>query len=603
MKRKILLFSLGIVFAGGFAQANAQSAHAAHLMQQAVQSGNTGLATHAAHLMMSENSSNAHAAHLMISAAQTGNKGLATHAAHLISSSSSRDDSPGAAAAPQTRRGSRKAKGNAVLNADDYKCLVDYFNRMEDENIVQAIPNAESWEWMKANIPLFDCPQDNFREMYYYRWWSLRKHIKETPQGYGVTEFLIQRSYSDKYNLIACAIGHHTYEMRWLHNPEYLQQYLTLWYTGNEGGPMAKLNKFSSWTPDAVYNAWMVNGDAGFMQFMYPMLVADYAVWERDKGTEDGMFWQRDVEDGMEESASGARDRNIHNRRPTINSYMYANAAALSKMAGMFGNTDDQTRFAGKAASLKALIQKNLWNTEHEFFETQRPDGTSSDVREAIGYIPWYFNLPDNDRKYDAAWLQITDNRGFNAPYGLTTCERRSPLFRTRGCCNCEWDGAIWPFASAQTLTAMANFMNNYPGQTTAADSVYFMQMEKYVESQYHRGRPYIGEYLDEVTGYWLKGDQERSRYYNHSTFNDLMITGMMGLRPRPDNVLEVNPLVPQDKWDWFCLDNVAYKGRIVTIIWDKTGKKYGKGQGLTLLVDGKKVANSPNLARLTVEL
>lgn len=46
---------------------------------------------------------------------------------------------------------------------------------------------------------------------------------------------------------------------------------------------------------------------------------------------------------------------------------------------------------------------------------------------------------------------------------------------------------------------------------------------------QHHRGRPYIGEYLDEVTGYWLKGDQERSRYYNHSTFNDLMITGLIG--------------------------------------------------------------------------
>ena len=83
----------------------------------------------------------------------------------------------------------------------------------------------------------------------------------------------------------------------------------------------------------------------------------------------------------------------------------------------------------------------------------------------------------------------------------MTTAERRHPEFRTRGVGKCEWDGAIWPFASAQTLTAMANFMNNYP-QTVLSDSVYFRQMELYVESQYHRGRPYIGEYLDEVTGY-----------------------------------------------------------------------------------------------------
>jgi len=458
------------------------------------------------------------------------------------------------------RKGSRSRNTGAVLQAGDYKPLVDYFNRMEDENIIQAIPNAESWEWMAANIPLFDCPQDNFREMYYYRWWSLRKHIKETPQGYGVTEFLVERSYSDKYNLIACAIGHHTYEMRWLHNQEYLQQYLTLWYTGKDGAPMEKLDKFSSWTPDAVYNAWMVTGHTDFLQFMYPMLVKDYYHWEDMKRTPDGLFWQRDVSDGMEESASGDRDHNIHNRRPTINSYMYGNARALSAMAGLFGDAENRDLFARKADTLQRRTLQLLWNSEHQFFETMRPDGSPANVREAIGYIPWYFNLPDNDRKYDAAWMQVEDSRGFNAPYGLTTCEMRSPLFRQRGCCQCEWDGAIWPFASAQTLTAMANFMNNYPGQTTAADTTYFMQMEKYVESQYHRGRPYIGEYLDEVTGYWLKGDQERSRYYNHSTFNDLMITGLMGLRPRPDNILEVNPLVPQDKWDWFCLDNVAYK-------------------------------------------
>ena len=39
--------------------------------------------------------------------------------------------------------------------------------------------------------------------MFYYRWWTLRKHIKQTPVGYGMTEFLVNRSYADKYNLIA----------------------------------------------------------------------------------------------------------------------------------------------------------------------------------------------------------------------------------------------------------------------------------------------------------------------------------------------------------------------------------------------------------------
>ena len=193
------------------------------------------------------------------------------------------------------------------------------------------------------------------------------------------------------------------------------------------------------------------------------------------------------------------------------------------------------------------------------------------------------------------------DEKGFSAPYGLTTAERRHPEFRTRGVGKCEWDGAIWPFASAQTLTAMANFMNNYP-QTVLSDSVYFRQMELYVESQYHRGRPYIGEYLDEVTGYWLKGDQERSRYYNHSTFNDLMITGLIGLRPRLDDTIEINPLIPADKWDWFCLDNVLYHGHNLTILWDKNGDRYHCGKGLRIFVNGKEAGHADTLTGLVCE-
>lgn len=80
-----------------------------------------------------------------------------------------------------------------------------------------------------------------------------------------MTEFLVQRSYSDKYNLIACAIGHHIYESRWLRDPKYLDQIIHTWYRGNDGGPMKKMDKFSSWNADAVLARYMVDGDKDFM--------------------------------------------------------------------------------------------------------------------------------------------------------------------------------------------------------------------------------------------------------------------------------------------------------------------------------------------------
>ena len=275
---------------------------------------------------------------------------------------------------------------------------------------------------------------------------------------------------------------------------------------------------------------------------------------------------------------------------------MYGNAKALAAIADKLGKSDEKAFYEGKAKEMKDLVQSRLWSDEQQFFETVRGD-TICMAREAIGYIPWYFNLPDSG-KYDAAWLQLNDEKGFSAPYGLTTAERRHPEFRTRGVGKCEWDGAIWPFASAQTLTALANYLKSEENPVVS-DSTYFAQMKLYVESQHHRGRPYIGEYLDEVTGYWLKGDQERSRYYNHSTFNDLVITGICGLRPQDGNDIEVNPLVPAGTWDWFALDNIPYHGHNVTIIWDKDGSRYHQGKGLTVMVDGGIVGNRADMGRL----
>jgi hypothetical protein len=493
---------------------------------------------------------------------------------------------------------SRKAAGPTVLKTADFEKHVKYFNTMEDENKVNAIPDSESWNWMKSNIPLFDCPQENFREIYYYRWWSFRKHIHQTPQGFVFTEFIVDRNYADKYNMISCALGHHIYEGRWLHDQRYLNDYVHVWFRGNEGGRMKKLLNFSSWTADALYNRYKVNQDKGFLTNMLPDLQSEYAQWEKDRKTETGLFWQTDVKDGMEESLSGGRRE--QNARPTINSYMYGNAKAIAAISELAGDGASQAVYTAKADTIESLIMNKLWNPEHAFFETvkKRGNGEFAQVREAIGYIPWYFDLAEPDK--DVAWEQVSDPKGFAAPYGLTTAERRHPEFRSHGCCQCEWDGAVWPFATAQTLTAMANRMNLSESKHLT-DTTYFRQLERYVESQYHRGRPYIGEYLDETTGYWLKGDQERSRYYNHSTFNDLIITGLVGLRPRADDIIEVNPLLPAGKWDWFCLDNVLYHGNILTIVWDKDGTRYKKGVGLTVFVNGKKVGSVPTLERLAI--
>jgi hypothetical protein len=471
----------------------------------------------------------------------------------------------------------------AFLRYDDYKHYVDYFNTMEAENIVQAIPNAKAWEWMTQNVPLFDCPDRGFEEMWYFRWWTLRKHIRQTPVGYAMTEFLVNRSYADQYNLIASGVGHHIHESRWLKDTTYLDQIINTWYKGNEGKPMKKIVNYSSWMAHSLWGRYMVDGRLNWITSMLPSLEWEYNHWESTHTRDGGFYWQADVQDAMEETISGGRKKKY--LRPSINAYMYGNAKAIGNIAQLAGDNLKAATYFQKAADLKEKVHQKLWNEQQQFFETHRID-SSANVREAIGFMPWYTHMAKDEAKYGVAWLQAGDEKGFSAPYGQTTAERRHPLFRTHGVGKCEWDGAVWPFATSQTLTAMANYLNDY-SHPIISDSLYFAELEKYMQSQHMRGKPYIGEYLDETTGYWLKGDQERSRYYNHSTWNDLIITGLCGLRPRADQTLEVNPLLPKDKWAYFCLDNVPYHGHSLTILWDSDGSRYHAGKGLRIYVNG----------------
>jgi len=502
--------------------------------------------------------------------------------------------------------------GQGVLQHDSFRYYVERFNADDEELYAQHVLNEQAWAFLRDNIPLFECPDKDIERTYYFRWWTYRKHIKQTPEGFVVTEFLPPVGWSGKHNTINCAAGHHFYEGRWLHNPMVLDDYARFWFRG--GGAV---RSYSFWVADALWARYLATGNKEILLDLLPDLIANYEQWEKERLEPDGLFWQIDDRDGMEVSVGGS------GKRATINSYMYGDAAAIAKIASLAGRQDIADRFQQKAERIKALVQTRLWDREARFFKTlPRDKDRLADVRELHGYSPWYFNLPD--RGHEDAWKQLMDRQGFYAPYGPTTTEQRHPGFRVsyEGH-ECQWNGPSWPYATSVTLTALANLLNNYnPHVVSEAD--YFDALRIYTASHrlaHEDGRlvPWIDENLNPYTGDWIartrlkrwkdgtwsqsKGGKERGKDYNHSTYCDLIITGLAGLRPRPDNRVEVRPLVPPNTWDWFCLDRVLYHGRMLTVLWDRTGQRYGRGQGLRVLIDGVEIAHRDSLGRITGEL
>jgi hypothetical protein len=169
----------------------------------------------------------------------------------------------------------------------------------------------------------------------------------------------------------------------------------------------------------------------------------------------------------------------------------------------------------------------------------------------------------------------------------------------------CQWNGPIWPFQTTQVLTGLANLLNDYH-QDVVTRADYARMLAQYTTLHFKDGKPDLEEDYDPATGKAIVG-LDRSHHYNHSGYVDLVISGLVGLRARADDVLEVNPLAPADPADpnflkYFSLQDAPYHGHLVGISWDVTGARYGR-KGLVVTVDGREVAASPTLTRLTVPL
>ena len=85
---------------------------------------------------------------------------------------------------------------------------------------------------------------------------------------------------------------------------------------------------------------------------------------------------------------------------------------------------------------------------------------------------------------------------------------------------------------------------------------------------------------------------RERGKDYNHSTFCDLVISGLVGFMPDGAKGFTVDPLFPAT-WDYLVLENLRYRGHDIDIRWQR-------GEGLTVYVDGQEAAASSQLKRVS---
>lgn len=474
-------------------------------------------------------------------------------------------------------------------------------------------------QWYEANIPFVDLPDATMQSVYYYRWRTYKEHLRYTDpaDGWISTEFLDCCGYAAPYQAINAAAGHQITEGRWVRDQSYDDDYIRFWLTGPGAGAKPATDdvnadtsdwahEYSVWLATAAYQQAQVTGDFSRLRTLLPALVRQYRGWDKQFDASLGLYWSVPVWDAMEFSASSYASSDPYHGgagyRPTLNSYQYGDAMAISEIAASAGDTALATEYAGRAAQLKAGMQKWLWDPSRHFYYTMARDNNPghklSDTREEIGYLPWMFGAAGSGDT--AAWSQLLDPQGFASAYGPTTAERRSPWFMHEASGCCRWDGPSWPYATSQTLTALADLLDDSPAQTTIGKDDYAAALATYARTQTRNGQPYVAEAHDPDSNRWIYDGYDHSEDYNHSTYTDLVLSGLIGLRPQSGGSLRVQPLVP-GSWDHFAAENVPYHGHNVTVLWDRDGSHYHQGAGLRIYVDGRLAHSSPTLRDTTV--
>ncbi len=479
--------------------------------------------------------------------------------------------------------------------------------------------------WYEGRIPFFESADRRIDAVYYYRWSLFRAHQRDLGvRGFISTEFLDDVSWQlEPWASLNDATGFHIGEGRWLRDRRYADDYIAHMYNGGND------RHFTDYMADSVWGRYLVDGDRDGATRHLPAMRRLYDQWDDHLDRGKGLYWTEPLADATEYTiasidASGGLDGFFGGQafRPSINAYMFANARAIAGIARLANDSATAATFDDRATTLKTTFQRDLWSPALRHF-IDRHQWTTPFVtywqpirgRELVGYVPWAFDMVDDDPAYATAWSHLISPNELGGPAGMRTVEPSYEHYMRQyryeggtfagGLRECQWNGPVWPFQTTQVLLGLANLLDHYR-QTVVTPSDYMRLLRQYTQLHYQGELLDIEEDYFPDTGKPLVG-LARSHHYFHSGYVDLILGGLVGIRPRADDMLEVNPILPPtgdpQSLSWFRVQDVPYHGHRIAVTWDADGRHYGRAAGLAIEIDGREVAHRSTMGRLTIPI
>jgi hypothetical protein len=227
-------------------------------------------------------------------------------------------------------------------------------------------------------------------------------------------------------------------------------------------------------------------------------------------------------------------------------------------------------------------------------------------IRELHGFFPFTTLLAPDEPRYVAALSKLVDPEEFWArfPPVITSLQHyRSWTW--------EMDGLsrnIAPHPISMGARTIIQALKHYHQDSITPE--HFMDlMTAYYGLVYPNVNPFDPFWRPNVHEYYSKWEPHQVAEHPkasdishdfHSMYNALIVEGAIGLTPRGDDKIELQPAALH--WKYFLLDRLRYHGKDLTIMWDLPDGQVrysGYPEGFSLYVDGKRAFTRDHLSHV----
>ncbi|MCI2956239.1 Ig-like domain-containing protein [Agromyces atrinae] len=474
-------------------------------------------------------------------------------------------------------------------------------------------------QWWADNIPYLDTPEDNIDKTLYYRWWLMRYNFLDADIPGNDYQFPTSMEGVLGYNnAIVLTTGMFIDDLKYFRDPIYSygpwvsagETSKSYKFVDNPGDPANWSNSYTQYISEAAWRSYQLHGGPTEIA----KNLATYAEYDV-KGLVDAYDFN---DNGLIEYSWGAMTGNdadavsFHwkpgNMDRTENAYLYSNAKAAAsayRVAGEDAKADEMDAFA---ENIKKQVMDLLWNPDRKLLEHLHTGGEHVPWKEINNYYPFSVGLvpKPGDADYDDDYVEALRLFADDKEYPIF------PFYTANQADQAEYGGPgsnnFSIINSTVTFRMLSKVLRDYP--TDAIDNEWYKKLLYWnAWSHYQNGGD---NRLPDQNEFWSNGSADPQsigyRSWIHHTIlgttNFTMIEDAMGLRPRDDAKIELDPI--DIGWDHFTANNIRYRDRDLTVTWDKPGgdDHYGPSvpDGYSVFLDGELAFSVDELTKVVYD-